>query len=231
MGLLDVIFPKRCVNCRKVGSYLCAVCLTYLSFDPEQTCLMCNRGTWDGLTHPRCEKKQGIDGSFSALAYKGSMKRLLFTYKYNPYVSDLTEILSDLFYEGIIQNEMFMGIMSRDCIIVPIPLHRDKLRTRGYNHAALLANGIGKRLGLSVHDIVIRTRKTKSQFSLKKEEREENLKGAFEVKPETGEAISGKTIFLLDDLVTTGTTLKEAAKVLKNAGAFEVYGLTLAHGH
>ncbi len=160
------------------------------------------------------------------------MKRLLFTYKYRPYVSDLTEVLSDLMYEGIIQHEHFMQIRARgECVIVPIPLHKTKLRSRGYNHAALLAGGVGKRLGLPVHDILVRTRKTDSQFSLDRDARDSNVKNAFVVMQGREHSVAGKTVFLLDDLVTTGSTLREAAKVMKKAGVVEVYGLTLAHGH
>jgi competence protein ComFC len=191
---------------------------------------MCNRPSWNGLTHPKCLTKLGIDGSFSALAYNRVMKKLLFTYKFKPYVSDLHHILADLFYEGIIQNEQFMRMRLNDSMFMPIPLHAEKLRKRGYNHAALLTWEIGDRMGIKVMDELIRVRKTKSQFLLKKEDREKNLNEAFIIKDGAGELVKNKTIFLIDDLVTTGATLKEAAKVLKKAGASEVYGLTLAHG-
>ena len=123
-----------------------------------------------------------------------------------------------------------MKRLTSDSFFIPIPLHAEKLRKRGYNHASLLAVEIGDKMGIKVIDELVRTRKTKSQFLLKKDEREENLKGAFSLKSE-GNLVKGKTIFLIDDLTTTGTTLKEAAKVLKKAGAGKVYGLTLAHGH
>jgi competence protein ComFC len=192
---------------------------------------MCNKASWNSLTHPKCVHKYGIDGSFSALSYNGVVKKLLFTYKYKPYVVDLQTVLSELFYEGIIQNEYFMRVMKHDSFFLPIPLHAEKIRKRGYNHASLLARGIGDKMGIKVIDELVRVRKTKSQFLLKKEEREKNLKDVFSLKPGGGDQVKDRVIFLIDDLVTTGATLKEAARVLQKAGAGEVYGLTLAHGH
>lgn len=231
VGLVDFLFPKRCVNCRRSGSYLCSACFVYLSYDPERICLLCNKASWNGLTHPPCVKRWGIDGSFSALAYNGVVKKLIFSFKYKPFVSDLHAFLGELFYEGIIQNEHFMKRIQDDTFFIPIPLHSEKKRRRGYNHAALLAKEIGDKMDIKVIDSIIRMRKTKSQFLLKKEEREENLRDAFVVKKECEKTLKNTIIFLIDDLVTTGTTMKEAAKALKKAGAKEVYGLTLAHGH
>jgi len=124
-----------------------------------------------------------------------------------------------------------MSRLTKDSLFLPVPLHSEKMRKRGYNHAALLARGIGDKLGIKVTEELIRTRKTKSQFLLKKEEREENLLDAFALKNDAEKVLRNATIFLIDDLVTTGATVKEAAKVLKKAGVKEVYGLTLAHGH
>jgi competence protein ComFC len=192
---------------------------------------MCNRSAWNRLTHPACVRRQGIDGSFAALSYNGVVKRLLFSFKYRPYVSDLRKLLGELFYEGIIQNEQFMKRVGDNSVFMPIPLHTEKMRKRGYNHAELLAGEIGDKMSKEVVDKIIRTRKTKSQFLLKKEEREENVKNAFALPEEDIASIKNRKIFLIDDVVTTGSTLKEVAKILKKSGAKEVYGLTLAHGH
>ena len=191
---------------------------------------MCNRPSWNGLTHQKCVTKWGIDGSFSSLAYTRVMKRLLFTYKYQPFVSDLKFLLGEVFYEGIIQNEVFMNHLKKNSLFLPIPLHSEKTRKRGYNHAKLLAQEIGDKMGIKVIDEIVRTGKTKSQYLLKKEEREENMRDAFAVKNDAENILKNSIIFLIDDLVTTGATMKEAAKVLKKSGAKEVYGLTLAHG-
>ena len=229
MGLLDFVFPKYCVNCRKIGAYICANCFSFISFDVSMICLVCNRASIDGLTHPGCVDRYAIDGAFSAINYKGIVKKLIYNFKYKPYLSDLKNSLVELFYESIIQNELFMQTIEQPdneaVVLVPIPLHRKRLRERGYNHAKLLAEGLSKKLNLKLLEVLKRTKETKSQFGLKLDERKKNIKGAF-IRNTKYEIHN--TIFLVDDILTTGSTLLEAANVLKRNGAKKVWGITLA---
>src|ERR1035437_7028385 len=134
MGFSDFIFPKKCVVCRKLGSYLCSKCFSFLSFDAKSLCLACNNPSFNNLTHPRCKRKLTIDGCFSALAYNKTVQKLIFNFKYKPYLTDLKTVLSDLFYESIIQNEgLQQQIKKGEWIFIPIPLSTHKLRKRGYN--------------------------------------------------------------------------------------------------
>ncbi|MBI2430765.1 MAG: ComF family protein [Candidatus Levybacteria bacterium] len=205
MGVLDFIFPKYCVNCKKPGSYLCANCFSYISFSEQNT----------------------KEGFFSAIAYKGVVRKLIFQFKYKPYLSDLRTVLGELFYESLIQQEEFMKILETNPILVPIPLHKSKLQKRGYNHAQILAEDLAKRLDLSHVDLLKRIKKTSSQFGLKKEERKKNVAGAFEV---VSNALMSQftNIVLVDDILTTGATMLEATRVLKKAGVKRVWGLALA---
>lgn len=192
-------------------------------------CLVCNRASIDGLTHPGCVDRYAIDGAFSAINYKGIVKKLIYNFKYKPYLSDLKNSLVELFYESIIQNELFMQTIEQPdneaVVLVPIPLHRKRLRERGYNHAKLLAEGLSKKLNLKLLEVLKRTKETKSQFGLKLDERKKNIKGAF-IRNTKYEIHN--TIFLVDDILTTGSTLLEAANVLKRNGAKKVWGITLA---
>lgn len=232
MSIFDFIFPKKCVNCRKTDDYLCQNCFIYLSFDTNSLCLVCNRASFNNLTHPKCISKYSIDGCFSALAYNKTAQKLIYNFKYKPYLSDLKHFLSDLFYESIIQNENFQRqIQAGEWIFVPIPLYSSKLRKRGYNQSEILAKELSKKFGFSTQNLIKRTRDTKTQFKLKKEEREENMKEAFEIlnHPSASSGFRKNcSIFLVDDIVTTGSTLKEAANILKRNGANKVFGLTLA---
>ena len=111
---------------------------------------------------------------------------------------------------------------------MPIPLHERRLKKRDYNQVELLAKGLGIKLHRPVLSLLQRAKGTKSQFGLSREERLKNLRDAFvftgkKPQPDT-------TVFLIDDIVTSGATLLEAAKVLKRVGYKKVYGLTLAHG-
>lgn len=231
MSLLDLIFPKYCINCKKIGDYLCANCFSFLSFNDFELCLNCNKPSIDGLTHPYCKGKYIIDGAFSALAYKGVVKKLIYNFKYEPkFVSDLNSILVDLFYEALIQKERFAEIcelFKNDLILVPVPLYSSKFKKRGYNQSELLAKGLSKRFRIPLFSVFERTKNTKTQVGLKKEERRENIKGAFELS--FGISISKyPNILLVDDVLTTGSTLLEAANILKRNGAKGVWGITLA---
>src|SRR3990172_8974689 len=132
MNLLDFLFPKYCVNCRKAGDYICANCFSFISFDVAMICLVCNKGSIDGLTHPGCRSQYAIDGAFCAVAYKGIVKKLIYNFKYKPYLADLKNSLVELFYESIIQNELFMRRIEQSSnesmVIIPIPLHSKRLR-------------------------------------------------------------------------------------------------------
>lgn len=193
-------------------------------------CLGCNKPSFDGLTHPRCLGKYVIDGCFAAVAYKGIVKKLIYNFKYKPYLSDLKNSLVELFYESIIQQELFQKAYSHPPaggpILVPIPLHADRLRKRGYNHAQILAKGLSGKLNLQQMDILKRVKNTKSQFGLKLDKRKENLQDAFILN--TQYKVHAANIFLVDDILTTGSTLLEGANILKRNGVKKVWGLTLA---
>ena len=137
-------------------------------------------------------------------------------------------VLGDILYEELIQNELFMKILSTRPIIVPIPLSSAKLRKRGYNQSEILAKNLAKRFKLPVENLLKRVKETKPQYGLKKEERKKNMEGAFGIKRNGSRIKCGMTVLLLDDIVTTGSTLLEAAKILKQNGFEKVWGVTLA---
>lgn len=164
------------------------------------------------------------------IAYKGVVKKLIYKFKYDPYLIDLKKALIDLFYEGVIQNELAYKILYQNSVIVPIPLHKARSRKRGYNQSEMLSQGLSEKLEIPILDLLERVKNTKRQVGLSKKEREENIKDAFGVKSSKLKVQSFDIVFLVDDVVTSGATLKEAANVLKRAGVKKVYGLTLAHG-
>lgn len=155
-------------------------------------------------------------------------------------MSSLQELLVDLFYEGLIQKEMFHKALQDPStgkpVLVPIPLHRSRERQRGYNQARILARGIANKLRLRVLDLLVRKKDTRAQVGLKQKDRRENVKGAFSLSPHPPAPLSGApaggsqypNIFLIDDVLTTGATLSEAARILKRHGAKKVWGITLA---
>lgn len=251
MGILDLFYPKRCVACKKIGSYLCDDCFSYLSFETKSICLICNRPSFNGLTHPGCRRAFLIDGLFSSIPYNKTAQKLIYNFKYKPYLTDIKKVLSDLFYEGLIQNENFMREISplhqggskarpwsldknrftpsgiKEWVLVPIPLYKTKLKKRGYNQSEILSQELAKRFSFPIQNLLKRTKNTKAQFGLNRKEREKNIKNAFILKSSIIN-LKSKNVLLIDDLATTGSTLSEAANVLKRNGVKRVIGLTLA---
>jgi len=227
MSFLDLLFPKRCVQCKKFSSYLCTDCFAAITFCDSMVCTVCQRQAMGGLTHPVCRTRYTIDGVFPSLVYKGVVKKIVHVFKYPPYLTDLQSQLIDLLSEGIIQKEEFVSLLDKSSIFVPIPLYPSKFRKRGYNQSVLLAQGLAKRLNLPVIDCLTRVRNTKTQVGLTKEERQKNIADAFALKFPIDNSLQ---VFLVDDVVTSGSTMKEAAKILKKAGVKKVWGVTLAHG-
>src|SRR3989344_9139579 len=124
-NLLDFIFPKRCVNCKKLGSYICTDCFSRLSFDTFDICPECSKPAVSGVTHPRCKKKYSLDGAFTAIVLNKVARKLIYQLKYRPYLKDLKDIVSDLMYESFSQNEEFQRVYETNkekLIVVPIPL-------------------------------------------------------------------------------------------------------------
>ena len=114
-------------------------------------------------------------------------------------------------------------------VLVPVPLHKKQFAKRQYNQSAVLAAHLNKATGIpSAPKILARIRETRPQYTLNKQERAENIKHAFQVKD--GYPLPGAKILVIDDICTTGSTINECARVLKQAGASEVHGLVLAHG-
>lgn len=229
MGLLDLIFPKYCVNCKKWGEYLCSNCFSLLSFDTKNICAECSLPAFSGITHPKCRTKYSLEGTFTALVFNKTVKKLIYQFKYKPNLTDLRKTLSDLLYESLIQREEFARVFEKEksnIFLVPIPLSSEKLKKRGYNQSEILAKDLGKKLGLPYINLLRRIKDTKSQVGLDKKERRENIKNAFALKGEFD--LKNKEVFLVDDVMTTGATLSEAGKILKKAGISKVWGLALA---
>jgi competence protein ComFC len=214
-----------------MGNFLCSDCFTRLSYDTKNIYLVCGKPSYNGLTHPICCGKYKIDGSFTGIVYNSISKKLVYQFKYQPYLSDLSTFLASLLYESLIQQEEFNKILKynhKEIYLVPIPLSKSKLRRRGYNQAEKLGKSLAKLLDLNLIDVLKRIRDTKTQVKLNKLERKENIKGVFEVNGKFSAVFKNSCVILVDDVLTTGSTFSEAASVLKHCGAREVWAVALA---
>ncbi len=227
--LFDFIFPKRCVGCRKIGSYICDNCFSGIELFQEFVCPVCLKRSITGETHPGCISPYSLDGLISAVTYKGVVKRFIYSFKFNPYLSDLTHTVGAIFTEMVFQNELFMKLLHPHPIVAVVPLYSQKRKKRGYNQSELLGGYLSEQFFLDFNPkILVRVKNTKPQFTLNKEKRFQNILQAFEIETVYKSEIKNKTVFLVDDIATSCATLRECAKVLKRNGAKKVYGVTFA---
>lgn len=230
--LLDTLFPLYCLGCEKKGAWLCSVCLGQLPIHLEQRCSFCLRHiTPYGQVCFSCRDTAApaLDGTFVASPYHGSLlPHAIHTFKYR-FIPGLAIPLGTLLASAIEKSSLPLPDL-----ILPVPLHRRRLRFRGFNQSELLARTLAESLtpGLGIPvltDVLLRTRFTKPQMKTEsREERLANLKNAFALTEGKKEYITGKSIWLIDDVATTGTTLEECARVLKQHGAQTVFGVVLA---
>ncbi len=218
MSLVDLIFPKKCLGCGKANTYLCKECIEKARKEGF-FCPYCERFSIDGKTHFQCRREYGLDGLTSIWRYEGVIRKAILGLKYK----FAMEIAKELAEASIPQlnRSYFKGY-----ILVPIPLHWHRANWRGFNQAEEIGKILAKEMGWKfIPDLLIRKKSTTPQTELKGKERRKNTMDAFILNRKY--KTRGK-ILLFDDVITTGSTMKEAAKVLKKEGAEKVWGLTIA---
>lgn len=232
--VLDVLFPRFCLNCRKEGSWLCEDCFSLIEISDRQYCPFCDpysggpKAVPDGRTCPGCRKSRALSGLYAAAVYDSPLfKKIINQFKYDPYIKELSLTLASLIISHIAQLNKLAEFQNG--FFAAIPLYKRKLRQRGFNQAEEIAKNISLETGgIFLKDVLAKTKPTKNQVELQKSQRKENIRGVFSCrKPDL---ISGKKIFLVDDVFTTGSTMEEAALALKRAGAKEIWGVVAARG-
>lgn len=233
-GLLDLLFPPRCVACGAHGAVFCAACLAQARAPAEPLCLRCGMPT---LATPRadtptrcaeCIAGQGplaLTGLRLAAYHEGSVRKAVHALKYTGR-RRAAQPLADLL--AMAYHRYHDAGMVAD-LILPVPLHRDRARERGYNQSALLARALAKRLRLPMRaDLLIRARATQAQVGLSRQARRANVANAFALaRPDAARLLAGKRILLVDDVATTGSTLDAAAQALLAAAPATIWGLTV----
>lgn len=230
-ALLDVILPPICHICHSVIPnagilHICPTCHDRIPLVSSPLCPLCGIpfiGTGGDHHCGSCAvHPPHFDSARAHFLYEGPIRDLIHAFKYNRN-THLRFPLALLALEGI------SGVQAdhNPNLIVPVPLHRSRLRQRGFNQAVLLGRVLSHRLALPLMpDALVRTRATEPQIELSAAERRVNVRGAFSVKGV--DRIAGKRILLLDDVMTTGSTMDECAKELKSGGAAAVIAITIA---
>ena len=233
--LREIIYPRYCLLCRKRNPLLdadepvCSGCIAKIIPITSPFCKKCGRKILrfdaSGGICAECYKSQfHFDRAFAGYPYDGVIKELIHQFKYKNKIA-LGKCLSGLLIE--FTKEYRLPLDGCDYVI-PIPLYAAKLREREFNQAQILAHYVTCHYKLiQVDNNLQRIRNTATQTELDKRLRLENVRGAFKLK--NPQALKDKTILLIDDVLTTGATASEAARVLKSAGVTAVYVLTLAN--
>lgn len=176
---------------------------------------------------PKCKDKK-LSGLYFGLPYKEKAltRKLVHQFKYKPYLKDLAKTLASIIIEQLVISGRNTEIIWKNSALVPIPLEIKKIKTRGYNQSEELAKELSFFIKIPVlSDVLLKIKTTKAQMELSKEERHKNLAGAFIIKKP--EKFSGKKVFLVDDVYTTGATMEECARILLAAGAKSVWGIAM----
>lgn len=212
----DLFYPQRCVGCRnRASDVLCRVCFEALPWVGEPCCRRCGIPTaFDVYV---CEECKGVDFGFesarASLRYEGVGKQIVHALKYGSYFPVVEKLMVPMMHESLMEDVD---------LVVPIPLHPSRLRTRGFNQAELMARGLAEKIRAPVSDRLQSVRRTRDQVDLTVAERRANVEGAFQART----AARGR-ILLVDDVFTTGATLSAAAKELHRAGAECVHAISL----
>ncbi len=230
MHLLDFLFPKRCLGCGRIGKYFCIQCVGKIRIiaQRETICPVCERPAISGATHPICKTNYSIDGLTSFFQYEGIIQKAIKALKYR-FVSDLASEFVGLIPQSFFSDLTNLRATKPRSFLVPIPLHSARLRYRGFNQAELLGTLIAEKLHTPVwSDVLKRVRSTTPQVETKdRNERLENMKKVFACNHLATQPSNHVSIFLFDDVFTTGATMRSAASVLKRAGSKHVHGITI----
>lgn len=229
-AILDSLFPIFCTNCRTESFWICDDCLTKIKVLDYQVCPVCETNvTEKGALCPACRDsgKSSLYSLISSVSYENSaVKKLIHNLKYR-FVSDISKSLAVLMVKALLKNDIPIPDY-----IIPIPLHQRRLRWRGFNQSLLLAENISENLApmmkIEVLDILERKKYKKPQMKIKKyQDRLANVRNIFSLKKELP-ALKNKCILLVDDIATTGATLQECAKILKESGVKKIFGIVVA---
>lgn len=217
-SLLNLLFPPRCVICHREGEWFCAACRAQVELIAPPICDRCGRPL-HGQSCPFClESPLEIDALRAVAFFDGVMREAIHCFKYQrrPELA--------LQFGSMLSDYLTAQPFTVD-LLVPVPLHSERERWRGYNQALLLARetALHQRLALW-YNVIERTRATPPQVGLDARARRENVRDAFVAK----EQVAGARVLLIDDVCTTGATMNACAIALKRRGAMAVWGLALA---
>ena len=232
MKISELFFPSnyRCILCGEELDHntlysICDDCMNKLPFNNGKVCLRCSEPLGSMANYClHCKKtKPYFTKNISLFLYEYPINKVIRQLKY-----DNKKYLSSTF-SNMIAGEISKMDVKFD-MVIPVPLYFKRQKIRGYNQSELLAESLNTKLGIEINtEALVKIKNTRTQANLTRAERMENLRDEFSVPDK--KIVKGKTILLVDDVFTTGTTINECSKTLIEAGAKAVYSVTLAHAH
>ncbi|RJQ37525.1 ComF family protein [Candidatus Parcubacteria bacterium] len=223
--LLDLLFPRACLQCRAEGALLCRSCRAGIT-PIGPACPACGSRRLDARLCPSCYKQWRIQRFIAPFAYRDPLARtLIHSFKYDR-VQDLAPLLADEVMRWLARYHISLP---KDAVFVPIPLHPNRERERGFNQAELFGRALSRASGIPLRPLLRRTRGTPPQSSLESHAaRQANVADAFGIG-DPRVSVPQK-IILLDDVATSGATLREAARTLRAHGARTIWAVVIAKG-
>lgn len=228
---LDIIYPRiDCVSCSRLLTKdaihgLCRSCSDFMPYIREPKCSICGKpleGTEEGLCPDCLRYSHHFDQALSVFELSITVQELIYRYKYGREFG-LSRTLAHFMLQALKASKWELDM------ILPVPLHKNRLKHRGFNQAALLADYISYHSKIaSMYKVLVRNTDTKTQTGLNRIQRAENLKNVFTVT--NPDMVKNKNILLVDDVYTTGATADSCSLALKEAGASRIYVLTVATG-
>ena len=227
---LEILYPYRCPSCKKIvhtNYVFCLDCWKKLRFIKKPICNICGDIFQFSINNialcGKCLKEKPIyDKALSCFVYNKTISKAIFEFKFYQ-----KTFLSKFFAKFIIIN--IKEIIDDIDYIVPIPMNIKRLRWRGFNQSLLLVKSVAKLINKPfISNLIIKTKHTKAQAKLKNKERKVNLNSVFKINKRYLELVKNKNILIVDDVITTGTTVNKCSKVLKEAGVNKVYITSIA---
>jgi ComF family protein len=216
---VDAVFPNVCI-CGKWGEVICVGCRSKIKPYKTQLCPVCQRITKTGKTCKNCYKKSKLTGLLVYGRHDGLLKDLIWRYKYL-FVIDLGKYFGEL-----LTLEFGPELIERELLITFVPATKERMNWRGFNQSEVIAREVSRRTGLEIEELLMKEGKIAPQVGLTGKERAKNIQG--KIKVLASQKVRNKKIVIIDDVFTTGSTLTECAKMLRRAGAKEVWGLTVS---
>ena len=231
-AITSLLYPPVCTICStSVASreYLCQDCETKITHIVPPFCAKCSEPFDGAISGPfncaNCAHRTlYFDAAVAAYRSRGIVRRVILDFKYGKQVH-LRHLVARWLFAALDDSRLREREFD---LIVPVPLHPARQRERGFNQADLLAELLSRRVSVPVNAVLERVRYTTTQTAFDRVERMENLRGAFRLRGNAD--VRQLHVLLIDDVLTTGSTLSECARVLKRAGACSIYAATAARG-